>query len=400
MEVHNIRGYLYEIFIGKHLKDNGFDECIKDKTTKGCIVNSKGEIEGRGEYHQIDFTGIYTKLTPYIYPLRVLAECKYYKKPLSKHIIRQYIGVMKDISENYYVPSETKKSNKKSIFDKQIPRFTDIPIIFSVNGFDTHSENLAWAQGINLVSHKGIPIFDEIIKFIDDLSELIYKVARRYSCKESNIINLVKYAICEVSLNSISSMRDFVDELHIHLIDNGLKELHDTYHQIKSFIYCKKVYSLAKKLKEINTFIIATTEKGTVLNLVSKDDFPVEFFQINENMLNDDEYNPNRAKVGVYFEDLDNENRDRAFYFQFNQNGNEDDRKFYFQPNRQMLSDQFPELSEYKRIDLKRNFVGILTFIYEINKVTRVLELEVKFPYETREELNTMLNIKGENNNE
>ncbi|NQY21440.1 MAG: hypothetical protein HRT40_09050 [Campylobacteraceae bacterium] len=395
MEVHNIRGYLYEIFIGKHLKDNGFDECVKGKRTRGCIVNGKGEIEGRGEYHQIDFTGVYTKLTPYIYPLRVLAECKYYKKPLSKNIIRQYIGVMKDISENYYVPSKTKKSNKESIFDKQISRFTDIPIIFSVNGFDTHSENLAWAQGINLVSHKGIPIFDEIIKIINDLSELIYKISRRYSYKESDLINLIKYTIYEVSLNSIFSIREFINKLHTTLIDNDLGELHMTYHQIENFIYCEEVYSLSKKIKEINTFIIVTTEKGTVLNLVSKDNFPTEFFQINENMLNDDNYNPNRAQVGVYFENLNNVNRDRVFYLQFNQNGHEDDRKFYFQPNRQMLSEQFPELSEDKRIDLKRSFVGVLTFIYEINKVTRVLELEVKFPYETREELNNMLKFKG-----
>jgi hypothetical protein len=96
MEIHNIRGYLYEIFIGKHLKDNGFDECLKGKTTRGCKVNTQGEIEGRGEYHQIDFAGVYTKLTPYIYPLRVLAECKYYKTSLQKHIIRQYIGVIND----------------------------------------------------------------------------------------------------------------------------------------------------------------------------------------------------------------------------------------------------------------------------------------------------------------
>ena len=114
--------------------------------------------------------------------------------------------------------------------------------------------------------------------------------------------------------------------------------------------------------------------------------------------LNNTEYNPNRAQVGVYFESLDNDNNNRVFYFQFNRNGNEDSRKFYFQPSRQMLSDQFPELSEQKRIDLKKDFMGILSFIYDIDKVTRVLELEVKFPYETREELNKMLNITGENN--
>lgn len=398
MEIHNIRGYLYEIFIGKHLKDNGFDECLKGKTTRGCKVNTQGEIEGRGEFHQIDFAGVYTKLTPYIYPLRVLAECKYYKTPLQKHIIRQYIGVIKDISENYYVPSETKNSNKESIFDKQISRFTDVPIIFSVNGFDTHSENLAWAQGINLVSHRGIPIFDEIISLIDLIAQEIKDFCTHNRCKESDCIKLIKFAINKVDISTVTDFDDYESVLHNLLMNQDFEDIHDIFHHCFQRFCCNNVYEFAKKLKNINTFIIATTEKGTVLNLVSGENFPIEYFQINSEQLNNTEYNPNRAQVGVYFESLDNDNNNRVFYFQFNRNGNEDSRKFYFQPSRQMLSDQFPELSEQKRIDLKKDFVGILSFIYDIDKVTRVLELEVKFPYETREELNKMLNITGENN--
>lgn len=398
MEVHNIRGYLYEIFVGKHLKDNGFDECVKSKTTRGCVVNSKGEIEGRGEYHQIDFAGVYTKLTPYIYPLRVLAECKYYKSPLKKHIIRQYIGVMKDISENYYVPSETKKSNKESVFDKQIPRFTDIPIIFSVNGFNTHSENLAWAQGINLVSHRGIPIFDEIINLIDSIAQDIKDFCSHNRCNESDCIKLIRFAINQVNISNRTSFFDYEDKLRELIIDNDFEDFDVLFSYYFNEFLFKKVFEFTKKLKNINTFIIATTEKGTVLNLVSEENFPIEYFQISNGSINSPEYNPNRAQVGVYFEQIGENNQERVFYFQFNRNGEEDQRKFYFQPNKQMLSDQFPELSEKKRIDLKKEFVGILTFIYEIEKVNRVLELEVKFPYETRKELNKIIDAKGENN--
>lgn len=384
MEIHNIRGYLYEIFIAKHLQNNGFLECPKNKTTKGCQVNSRGEIEGRGEYHQIDFVGIFTKLTPYVYPLRVLAECKYYKAPLQKKIIRQYIGVIKDISENYYVPSEIKKSNKESIFGKQVPRFTDVPIIFSVNGFDTHSENLAWAQGINLVSHRGIPIFNDIIRLIDLLAERIdfcCKCKGSKGAKASDFIEFIRSAINNFSIPTKTNQDDY-------------KKFYCYSHKY----VCKYIFKFAEEIKNINTFIIATTEKGTVLNLVSKGEFPTEYFRIDDEQVQNPEYNPNRAQVSVYFDNLGDENRNRVFYFQFNRNGQEDGRKFYFQPNRQMLSDQFPELSEQKRIDLKKDFIGILSFIYDIDKVIRVLELEVKFPYETREELNKLLNTTEENN--
>jgi hypothetical protein len=77
------------------------------------------------------------------------------------------------------------------------------------------------------------------------------------------------------------------------------------------------------KLKQINTFILATTDKGTIINLVSTSQFPVELYSL-------DSDNPNTALAGVYFDTLDNENRDRVFYFKFNDD--QQNRKFYFQP--------------------------------------------------------------------
>ncbi|MDD2367875.1 MAG: hypothetical protein PHQ90_01155 [Sulfuricurvum sp.] len=387
MEVWNIRGYLYEIFIAKHLQDNGFEKCRKNETTRGCQVNSSGEIEGRGEFHQIDFSGVYTKLTPYIYPLRVLAECKYYKKPLDKKIIRQYIGVVKDITENYYVPETIKQSNTLSIFDKSSPRFTDIPMIFSANGFDTHAENLAWAQGINVISHRNIPIFDSILEIIDELAVQIKDLCQIHpTCKESECIRLIKYAINSIDIININHWMEFEHILHRQLLENHvLHMLHDIYHHCHFIPICEKIFELSKKIKEINTFIVATTDNGIIVNLVSNDSFPKELFQINADLENTQDYNPNRSYAGVYFETLDNERRDKVFYFEFNTDSQE--RRFYFQPNRQMLTDQFAELSEQERIDLKKDFVGRVTFLYEIDKVNRVLEIEVKFPSDTVREI-------------
>lgn len=394
MEIWNIRGYLYEIFIAKHLQDNGFEECHKNKTTRGCEVNGKGEIEGRGEFHQIDFSGVYTKLTPYIYPLRVLAECKYYKKPLDKKIIRQYIGVVKDITENYYVPESIKKSNTISIFDQSSPRFTDIPMIFSANGFDTHAENLAWAQGINVISHRNIPIFDAILENIDELAAQIKDLCQMHPvCKESECIQLIKYAINSIDITNIYDWMEFEHIIHRQLLENDdLHTLHHIYHHCHFTPICEKTFDLSKKIKEINTFIVATTDNGIIVNLVSNNSFPKELFQINANLENEQDYNPNIAYAGVYFETLNNQQK--VFYFEFFDRHGEsvlDDegqpKKFYFQPNRQMLTEQFAELSEQERIDLKKDFVGRVTFLYEIDKVNRVLEIKVKFPSETVREI-------------
>ncbi len=391
MKVWNIRGYLYEIFIAKHLQDNGFEECQKNKITKGCEVNNSGEIEGRGEFHQIDFAGVYTKLTPYIYPLRVLAECKYYKTPIDKKIVRQYIGVVKDITENYYVPDTIKKSNTVSIFDKSSPRFTDIPMIFSANGFDTHAENLAWAQGINVISHRNIPIFDEILSIIDELAILIKNFCERHPvCKETECLKLIKYAINSIDISNISNWMEFRHALHHNLLENqDLDTLHNIYHHCHFTPICEKIFDLSQKIKEINTFIVATTDNGIIVNLVSNEIFPIELFQINVDLENSEDYNPNKAYAGVYFDTLDNQQRDNVFYFKFNSDSER--RKFYFQPNRQMLSDQFAELTEQERIEMKKDFVGRVTFLYEIDKVNRVLEIEVKFPSETVKEIKSTI---------
>lgn len=134
---------------------------------------------------------------------------------------------------------------------------------------------------------------------------------------------------------------------------------------------------------------MATTDNGIIVNLVSNDSFPEELFQISPDLENSQDYNPNRAYAGVYFEVLDNEQRDKVFYFEFNNDSQE--RKFYFQPNRQMLSDQFAELTEEERIYLKKDFVGRVTFLYEIDKVTRVLEINIKFPSETVKEFKKII---------
>jgi hypothetical protein len=315
-----------------------------------------------------------------------LAECKYYKKALDKKIIRQYIGVVKDITENYYVPESIKKSNTMSIFDKSSPRFTDIPMIFSANGFDAHAENLAWAQGINVISHRNIPIFDAILENIDELALEIKNLCLMHPvCKESACIQLIKYAINFIGKTNIQNWMEFEHMLHRQLLVNDdLLTLHDIYHHCHFTPICENIFALSQKIKEISTFIVATTDNGIIVNLVSNDSFPEELFQISPDLENSQDYNPNRAYAGVYFEVLDNEQRDKVFYFEFNNDSQE--RKFYFQPNRQMLSDQFAELTEEERIYLKKDFVGRVTFLYEIDKVTRVLEINIKFPSETVEE--------------
>lgn len=105
MKKSQIRGYLYEIFISHFLNENGFARCDKRKRglLNGNIISKDGEISGRGTNHQIDFVGIYTKNIPFVFPMRLLAECKFWNKNIDKSFIRQYIGIHKEYIRKLYL---------------------------------------------------------------------------------------------------------------------------------------------------------------------------------------------------------------------------------------------------------------------------------------------------------
>lgn len=319
-----MRGYLYEIFISYWLEQNGFKKCRKGYPgiLNGNIVSEDGEIEGRGTNHQIDFVGIYSKNIPFVFPIRLLAECKFWNKKVNKSFIRQYIGVHKDISENYI---SSKRNNKY--------RFLDVPIIFSASDFDEEATNLAWAQGINIVSHSRLPVLNNILQAIN------------------NIVDTIEQNDCDFSEVKVDIQSDLSKgKLYI-----------DVYNQLL------KKYFFYNVIPKINTFLFATNDKGALINLISKDEFPDELF-----------FETNVADCRIYFDnDSFDGNNERAFYIVLNRDNMK--RKFYFQANETLMSKIFPRLSlEIRRYE-KMKFISKLSIVKEIKKLTRIIELTVNF---------------------
>ncbi|MBX9867933.1 MAG: hypothetical protein K2Y14_13550 [Burkholderiales bacterium] len=325
-----LAGYFYEIVI-KHLLDkNGFKQLTK-KDYPEIILNENGEIAGRGSNHQIDYTGVYTQTLPFIYPLRLLAECKLWEKKISKSFIREYLGVYKDISENYFSnPSNTHggRSNNQ--------RFIDVAIIFAANGFDQHAEELAWAHGINLVSHYGIkPLFDIINRIRTCADSLITRYGEQYD-----------YSMYRKAL----STGDF----------RNLNNLHP---EIQSFYD-----ELIRELSRIK-FLIATTEHGRIINLVSTDEFPIELFNttdIEENCT-------------INYNDHESETSNSTnFYLQF-LDPRYSNRKFYFNASKKMLQNGFKTRDRDIRINQKQKYFTKLTIYITINDISRIITVKPNY---------------------
>ena len=145
-----LKGYLFEIIVMELLRKNKFSEVNVAFEPNDRVRETRSgfiEFKGRGCWHQIDCPCDYNLLIPFSYPIRLLGEVKFYKSRLSKDLIREYIGVIKDIQENYFAADGVDLQN-------YYPRKMEIGAYFSANGFQEEAEKLAYVHGIKTISYK------------------------------------------------------------------------------------------------------------------------------------------------------------------------------------------------------------------------------------------------------
>lgn len=362
MTKNQARGYLYEVVIAHLLEKNGFLRCLKNNAIDhqyNCgIISEDGEIEGRGTAHQIDFIGVFNKSIPFIYPIRVLVECKFWTekdknnhekyKTVDKSFVREYLGIYKDISENYHSTQMHQKT-----------RFLDLPIIFSAGGFHQEAEKLGWAQGINLISHSKLPIMKDILDLIEIFINNLPPIS--YTKKEN--FQIVKQCFDEI-LNNKNSQNCHFHYKWILFLERSLIKNNQFDRLLDCFIRIQQ--------KEYKTFLFATTNHGKILNLIGYEDFPDNLF-----------INTNEQDCEILFYSIQNDDQrieddiSNVFFIQLN--NDTIDRKFYFQAGDALLDVNFSNLPVGQRIEHKKQYFKKLTILKDIENRTRLLTLNVNF---------------------
>lgn len=160
MKIAQFRGYYFEEII-KYLL----------KTTKYIDIK-EGNVPGRGANHQIDSYGILSFTIPFVYPVRLLTEAKWYNTKIGLSRLRDFVGVIKDISENYFVPIDS--DGNRNISDSLKDRYTDCGAFFSVTDFTNSAQNYAYAHGIYLITFKMNSILSPVIERAEELVEDIF----------------------------------------------------------------------------------------------------------------------------------------------------------------------------------------------------------------------------------
>ncbi len=128
------------------------------------------EVEGRGEWHQIDALAAFDFTPAFMYPLRLLLEAKCYSdsRKIGIDVVRNAVGVLKDISENYFTLKTGTGHSDKIL---KVQRFNYQSAIFSTSGYSSNAERYAIAHQVFLIQYDNVPLFKVIadgLKAIDE----------------------------------------------------------------------------------------------------------------------------------------------------------------------------------------------------------------------------------------
>ena len=160
MKLPAIRGVILEELVLYLLGLVGYRIVMPDE--EGTKLGHSGlEVQGRGEWHQIDALAAFDRTPAFMYPLRLMVEAKCYEKgrPVGIDVARNAVGVLKDISENYF----TYRPQPLAADEIQVQRFNYHSAIFSTSGYTSGAQRYAIAHQIFLIQYEEIGLLRPII---------------------------------------------------------------------------------------------------------------------------------------------------------------------------------------------------------------------------------------------
>lgn len=171
MNKQQVKGYLLEVVLSKLIEVNGYEVITEENIGntdefKSCGRNGL-KVKGRGGYHQFDTLGTFRVTPPFVYPLRLFVEAKFYSpdRPVGIEKVRMGVGILDDINTNY----STVNMTSAELF---LARYNYHYAIFSTSGFSNDAQRYAIAHKIHLIDLSGSEykyITDSIENIVDIL---------------------------------------------------------------------------------------------------------------------------------------------------------------------------------------------------------------------------------------
>ena len=158
--IYAIRGLLLEEVLLNLLRESGYST-VEDSDNDITLQSGHSglEVRGRGSQHQIDAIANFSISPPFSYPIRILLEAKFYSAVIGIDVIRNAVGVLKDVNE-FFIPENNKISK---------PRYHYQYAIFTSSSFAKPAQEYAFAHDIYLIKLENNRYFSPIISAIANL---------------------------------------------------------------------------------------------------------------------------------------------------------------------------------------------------------------------------------------
>lgn len=162
----SLKGYLLEEILAYLIQNTGFRLLVDDSQDKRELAKRGNGlvVQGRGGVHQVDVLGQLAWIPAFTYPIRLFVEAKCRKDSTGLPVIRNAVGVVSDINQNY--------SPIREGSNRLIKRYSYHYAIFSTSGFSVHAVDYAMAHQISLIDLSG-PDFSDLRRLVDYLADSI-----------------------------------------------------------------------------------------------------------------------------------------------------------------------------------------------------------------------------------
>ncbi len=283
LELYQVRSYLFFCVCEHLLKKGGFaparycdEEGIRALREYGC------EVRGRSQWHDVDGVYVFLAATPFMQPLRLCVEARFFDRKLGKTYIREFMGKMQDIGEAYLREEDPLLSHRR--------QYRNQGVYFSMNGFTAEAEELAAAHGIQTISYAAQPLMEPLYRCIVDAARWIQEHVRFETPEKMSrfMTDVRRLLIADDKQAALALQSQFGDEL-LMLADE-----------------------IILALSELKTSLLITNNHGIYLHALSKEEFPLSSFM--------------HTDEGVCQIHMEKRGRRRFHYFTVN----DSIRRFYF----------------------------------------------------------------------
>ena len=253
-----IKGLLFEKVLENLLTKAGYSTNVSGLQ----VTRNQKRLHGRGATYDPDFFRQFSLGIPFINPLVLLLEAKYYNNRVGLKTVREFLGAYIDISQFTHI--NTKKGGNKRysiLFDT---RYNYCPVLFSLKGFQRKSEGFMFAHGINFISYENSDIMTKIFKRLEELLAQINfsKLKKEDGAlfeKLDQIVNIPKKAKRQKFNRAYEEFTKYINKVNslIGVLDFKYP-IHILYERNVSASYTRKLNIIQKK---DNLFILENTAK-------------------------------------------------------------------------------------------------------------------------------------------